>query len=167
MYGILIINKIHLYITHKTNRRFSISTLFTNSSRNSLHHNYQRDKIKCICSQPYNSLKCPIDDFGVKPYHIHSMINTDSHETVLLYLYWTSTYSDNAHAHPGHHTATLKTLTCYITAHSSSSIGEFWNRAKDSNTKALHMGQCWKRWTQPSHTQACLQGSRTRLTGAF
>ena len=53
-------------------------------------------------------------------------------------------------------------------AHSSSSnkTGPC-NRAKDSKTKALHMGQCWKRDTQLSHTHACLHGSSTRFTGAF
>lgn len=40
-------------------------------------------------------------------------------------------------------------------------------RAKDSITKALQMGQCWKCDTQLSHTQACLQGSSTLFTAAF
>lgn len=40
-------------------------------------------------------------------------------------------------------------------------------RVKDSWTKALQMGQCWKCDTQLSHTQACLQGSSTLFTAAF
>lgn len=40
-------------------------------------------------------------------------------------------------------------------------------RVKDSRTKALQMGQCWKCDTQLSHTQACLQGSSTLFTAAF